>query len=305
MVTITQYLEDVYQSFRSYLLTNPALCAHKGLNFDNGLIPDYNDVHIQEHYILRYSFAYAFEYLRMYLKVLPTHKLFQDEATYKVLSLGCGNAVDYWSVANAVEDLRLTSRIDYTGVDQVIWSHLVSKREKDSFRYIHDDIVRFLSTINDFDYDIVFFPKSISEFSNREFEILVDLFRGFKYNKKNLIVMGSFRAMTHNLEADQNRFTSVVNAIKNKKSKFDDKASFPMVFLRGKDNVALYSQDGRFFFPSEAFTTIQRLHTYCRTFKRNGVTCKSCERPLNRSSVLRSTYIRCGIACLEKKEGSN
>lgn len=305
MITITQYLEDVYLSFRGYLLTNPILCVHKSLNFDGGSIPNYDDKHIQEHYILRYSFVYAFEYLKMYQQVLPAHKLFQDEAEYKVLSLGCGNAIDYWSIVNVVEDLRLTSRIDYTGIDQVEWSHVVEKREKDTFRILQKDIISFLSAIDEFEYDIVFFPKSISEFSNQEFEKLVNLFRHFTYKKKSIIIMGSFRATPQNQKNDQSRFTSIVSAIKNKKTKFEDKASFPMTFFFGKDQVAICSQDDRFLFPSEAYATIQRLHNHCQSFQRNGATCRSCERTLNRSPVLRSTYIRCGVAYLEKKEGSN
>lgn len=78
MVTIDEYLEEIMEDFQNYLNENPDLCNLKSVNFNAGIIPDYSDIHVQQLYLLRYAFAYAFEYKRMYLALLNRQEYKND-----------------------------------------------------------------------------------------------------------------------------------------------------------------------------------------------------------------------------------
>lgn len=52
----------IYDDFREYIDQNVNLCMLKTLNYQAGQKPDYSDIHIQQLYLLRYVFSYAFEY---------------------------------------------------------------------------------------------------------------------------------------------------------------------------------------------------------------------------------------------------
>ena len=86
MIDITQYLQGIYEDLQSYVDNDVCLCKFKELNFEAGALPDYTDINIQQLYLLRYAFAYAFEYSRMYLDVLSQ----MDDANHiSVTSVGC------------------------------------------------------------------------------------------------------------------------------------------------------------------------------------------------------------------------
>ena len=55
----------IYDDFREYIDQNVNLCMLKTLNYQAGQKPDYSDIHIQQLYLLRYVFSYAFEYKSM------------------------------------------------------------------------------------------------------------------------------------------------------------------------------------------------------------------------------------------------
>ncbi len=103
MINITQYLQDIYEDLQRYIDNDVCLCKFKELNFEAGALPDYEDINIQQLYLLRYAFAYAFEYSRMYLDVLSQ---MDDVNNISVTSVGCGSMIDYWSLVHALEMRR-------------------------------------------------------------------------------------------------------------------------------------------------------------------------------------------------------
>lgn len=70
MIGITEYLELIYEDFKAEIDAGEFLCDLKKLSFEAGGLPDYNDIQIQRLYLLRYAFAYGFEYTQMYKEVL-------------------------------------------------------------------------------------------------------------------------------------------------------------------------------------------------------------------------------------------
>ncbi len=70
MISIKAYLEKVYSALKDQVDSGEKLCGLKALSFEGGSLPDYANVQIQRLYLLRYSFAYVFEYETMYNEVL-------------------------------------------------------------------------------------------------------------------------------------------------------------------------------------------------------------------------------------------
>ena len=131
MIRITQYLQEVYEDLQKYIDNDVCLCKFKKLNFEAGSLPDYEDINIQQLYLLRYAFAYAFEYSRMYRDVLDK---MDDVNNISVTSVGCGSMIDYWSLVHALEMKRkIDCSIRYVGIDKIDWNYKIRQRQNDDF----------------------------------------------------------------------------------------------------------------------------------------------------------------------------
>lgn len=62
---------------------------------------DYQKKYIQDLYALRYMYAYAYEYKGMFHRLLAEQ---QFAGGMKVLSVGCGNGIDFWALQKALAD---------------------------------------------------------------------------------------------------------------------------------------------------------------------------------------------------------
>lgn len=69
MISINDYINNIFQVFSGYVKNSEKLCDLNPFTFEEGNIPDYSNIHTQQLYLLRYAFAYAFEYKRMYSKI--------------------------------------------------------------------------------------------------------------------------------------------------------------------------------------------------------------------------------------------
>lgn len=298
MITITQYLQTVYESFSDYLTGQNNLCLHRGLNYHLAEFPDYNNPRIQEHYILRYTYAYAFEYRSLYKKCFEREQV--EEPTIRILAIGCGNAIDYWSAVCAAESLHLTCKIDYTGVDECCWGHVPEHRSKDSINILQVNAVDYLRNLEQLNFHYIMFPKSISEFSPEEFSVIRDVLKTIKINGKRIELLASFRSSPRNCEADQDRFIRLVNDIKANKSHNLKLRERKFDFFTGKD-MRIKELDPTFIYPREAREQLMCLHDNCAEYQRNQRTCRDCENLLDRQPLLSAREIRLGRAAFEKE----
>ena len=97
MFTINDYLDDILEEFEDYVHSGIRLCDLKSVHFDAGKIPDYSNIHVQQLYLLRYAYAYSFEYKCMYRTLLDRTNFRKN---ISVTSIGCGSMLDYWALAN-------------------------------------------------------------------------------------------------------------------------------------------------------------------------------------------------------------
>lgn len=135
MFTINDYLDDILEEFEDYVHSGIRLCDLKSVHFDAGKIPDYSNIHVQQLYLLRYAYAYSFEYKCMYRTLLDRTNFRKN---ISVTSIGCGSMLDYWALANVVPR---SCDIRYRGIDTIDWAYQMEARIQDDVRFICNDAI--------------------------------------------------------------------------------------------------------------------------------------------------------------------
>lgn len=210
-MTITDYLNDVFDSFRSYIDATGDVCKLREVTYEAGNVPDYEDIQVQELYILKYTFSYAFEYMSMYSEILD---FFNGAQTLKILSLGCGTMTDYWSLIQALNktDFEIRPRdIHYTGVDRINWSHKFPNRLHLPYRFEQQDMIEYIERTDISDTNIFFFPKSICEIP--DMDGFCSVLSNCGLNQSKIVLGVSLRDQDHNREEDMMRTDRMIQAI--------------------------------------------------------------------------------------------
>lgn len=296
MITIAEYLQKVYEDLQKYVENDVCLCKLKKLTFEAGALPDYTDKNIQQLYILRYAFSYAYEYSQMYKTVLEQ---MDDVEHISVTSIGCGNLVDYWGLLHALEKKgKEDSCIRYFGIDKINWNYKFPVRPEDEVYYLVEDAKEFLANNSQFASDIYFFPRSISEFSNEELAAMANIFSSKKIQKNKFFICISLREDKGSLKMDGQRAKQLIEAICN--NGFSTEWDY-VNCLRFSDERGITSADKAIRYPSAALEFVTNLHTKCGNYKKQGENCQSdCQKCLSRWPILKRNHIRCLVIKLER-----
>lgn len=256
----------------------------KTLHFDAGKLPDYSSVPIQQLYLLRYAYAYAYEYKLMYNKLLRS---ISAEHVIKVTSLGCGNMIDYWSLAHSAP----SQCIHYIGIDVVDWSYKIRNRDQDCVEFIREDIVTYFRQVPELSSDIYIFPKSISELTIPEIHIICEIIAKKDFQKKEIYFLISLRSDEHSRNLDMQKTGIIFRAISQCGYQTDDKCDVFTHIRQSHVLKKIRTQDSDFEHPADVVGYLKDLHTYCANFK--DVSCEDdCGRRLDRWPVL-----NCGNVC--------
>lgn len=184
-VEIYNFIKNTYNfGLKKYIESGGKICELSINFFDSENRPDYNKLHVQQSYLLKYCLAYSFEYYNMYKSILH---LIRDKSELNILSVGCGSCLDYWALCYLLYIKNLDTKINYVGVDPIKWYandignsfdkeldniDKFSKRNKDNCYFIQSTVCNFYQKIgNDItdlikNLDIVIFPRSIEEIYN-------------------------------------------------------------------------------------------------------------------------------------------
>ena len=207
MLSINDYLDNILIDFESYARSGVKLCDLKSVHYDAGRIPDYSSLHIQQLYLLRYAYAYSFEYKRMYEELLHRSDFGSSIA---VTSIGCGSMIYFWALANVVPE---SCRIRYRGIDTIDWAYQISARDQDDMKFICHDAIDCLFKAKTLSADVYIFPKSISEFPASVMRRIGQIF-GEKMPAGNTVFfLFSLRTDLGSLERDVNRTRALFNAM--------------------------------------------------------------------------------------------
>lgn len=297
MIDITEYLEEIFRDFKAYIDGDENLCKFKELNFEAGALPDYNDINIQQLYLLRYAFAYGFEYSRMYLKVLQQ---LGNVEQISVSSIGCGSMIDYWSLVHALKNKSMAEcRVRYVGIDEIDWNYKIDKRNIDDVHFLNGNAKKYFANNDKFISDIYFFPKSISEFSDDEMDIITSSFASKPITKDKFFVCISIREDQGSMDRDVQKTKSIISAIE--KNGFV--TSWPYAqYTYFTENKGIVTYDNDFCYPQNALEYITKLNTECTNYRIQGSNCRNdCDKYLNRWPVLKTGHIRYQVIMFERR----
>ena len=150
------HLSNILSSFQQHRNSVESICILRDATYENGQIPDYSNVLIREYYLLRYFYAYFAEYY--YLYSIAFKKLgLNFEKPISIASVGCGAGIDFFAL-RAV----MPYGFRYNGFDIINWDF--PKDDNASFS------LQNISDIRLHDINVLMFPKSLSEFSQEEFD---------------------------------------------------------------------------------------------------------------------------------------
>lgn len=283
MITINELLDTVLKDFQDYVESQDQLCSLLKMHYDAGRLPDYNDIHNQQLYLLRYAYAYAFEYKYMYRNLLR-HNDFDD--TISVTSIGCGNCIDYWSLAKTVKDKY---SIKYRGIDNVDWAYKISPRHGDIVTMRKEDVVSVFQKSRVFSSDVYIFPKSISEFSEDEVVLLASCFRRNNIVKDRIHFLFSLRTDADSLERDKYKTGLFYDQMLSNGFHTHTNRNSHLGFKDTIKNMPIRSIDNDFQHPGNVVDCLKVLYTRCKVYGACGNEAE-CAVRLGRWPILRCKY---------------
>lgn len=279
MIDINTYIDTICDDFCEYLNANVCLCELKKMHYDAGKVPNYTNIHNQQLYLLRYAYAYAFEYKYMYSHLL---KSFPTKDTLEVMSIGCGNMIDYWSLTQSINP---ETSIIYKGYDSVDWAYKFSKRDCDKCQLVLGDALDSIEALDYFSADIIVFPKSISEFSLDSIDRICACIKDKGILKDNISMLVSLRADQGSQERDMEKVKRLYNAIIAAGFTTDTDVSTVASFTFKSKKIR--ELDTSFSHPSKIVDLLPVLYTKCKKYIENGQCCENdCEERLNRWPML-------------------
>lgn len=191
---INDYLTPVYSDFLQSESLND-LCELKSFYFDGTDVPDYTNPLIQQYYLLKFAPAYIWEYKRLY------DYAYIKNSFHKIYSFGCGAGLD---LAGQYLSLKknLTS-VDYKGLDLVDWNYKPFPVSTNINYAVNDIDSISKETLKD--RNILFFPKSLSEFSDSKFNHLFDAIQNTNFIEPEICLI-----ISSTDSKDEPRFESIV-----------------------------------------------------------------------------------------------
>lgn len=294
---MNNYLHNIYKILKDEFCDGKHdICLLKDLNFIDDNLPNYDNEYLQALYLLRYANAYTFEYASMF------EALDWNENTLSILSIGCGEKLDYLAACHWVDASNHSNiKINYTGVDLVEWSDRFSVpiREADTVIFKNQDIIDYLNSQKSIDADLVIFPKSISEFNKDQFNMLCDTLCKKNSSKKHFNIFASLRfAPSDGYEHDLDKVLLLKQALEYNSFKcIDDGVLYYNNEKMAKKNY--FEFDNYFSYPSEIIEFIINLESCC--FKKEKTCKEDCKSVLNRYPLLSCTDMRNYIGCFERK----
>lgn len=298
MITIKDYITNVHEDFKQYLDAGNYLCLLKSLNYQGGMKPDYDDIHIQQLYLLRYAFSYAFEYKSMFANLFARGK-FSDRI--EVASIGCGNMIDYWALVEALEEVsNVACIVKYKGLDFIDWNYKIESRKKDEVKFIKNNAANIFEHTSQLVSNVYIFPKSISEFSDKDFEKICEGFRTKEIVNDKIYILISIRSDEGSMDRDMERSEKIISAMRENDFHTKDKSTEFIHFVNEEKGIK--GLDYKFEYPDEAINTIKELNKKCVSFLEESENCEEdCSKYLNRWPALKARNIRFQVLAFHRE----
>ena len=269
---INKYLERKYSAFKIRFESKENPCTLKELNYGFNNIPNYNDFDVRTLYILRYTYAYYFAYRQMYKNLL---RFTGSIDKIKVLSIGCGNMIDYYSLRDVLNWRNLEKTIiEYTGVDKVKWWGEIKKAHCDTIIAENKDIKSFISK-NYTAFDIYICPMSLSEIGKNTLMAIVENIAKNSIGKKAFYILFLVRKNNDKEHDDDKK----IKALKRKFEELGYEITKSINRFNTLDNTDNYPR-----YPNDIKEYLKEMKTHCpKHNKKSEILCKECK--INREAM--------------------
>ncbi len=286
---ISRKMSDVFRDFERELSTMDRFCELKGARYDWGNVPDYENIHIQQLYLLRYFPAYLVEYYLIYRKLISYDFL----THYKVISLGCGANLDFYGLFFALHDhgtAEQAASFSYKGLDKTKWRYQEDLGVS-HYNFIHAHINQW-NSLDATDYNVIILPKSIGEFSERTFRHLQTIFLKSNFTEKNIVLISSI--MQQHNPTDMYRYETIASLLTTKLNftNLDNNRTYFHVRDAGT-GFGLSNCCEAFYYPDEVKSAVGKLQDRCPVYRKQQKSCEDdCSDALNTEPVLTASYIQ-------------
>ncbi len=277
------------QDFEHGLSSMERLCELKKVPFDSSHIPDYENIHVQQLYFLRYFPASLVEYYLISRKLISYNFL----SHYKMFSLGCGANIDYYGFYYALRDhapAEQAGTFSYTGLDKTDWRYKEDLGRR-QYCYINGDISLW-NSLDAADYNVIIFPKSIGEFSNQVFDHVKTMLSHSNFTERNIVLISSVRQQ--HSPTDMYRFEIIANLLRKNfgYTNLDNSTTYYHVRDTGT-GFGLSKCCDAFYYPDTIKHFLEKLQSQCPIFKKHRESCETdCQDLLNRNPILTARYIQ-------------
>lgn len=125
--------------------------------------PIYSSKLHRSFYFIKYAVPYCIEYREIYRTILDS-ELFYNATSISVLSIGCGAMLDFIGFIYALREINPHSTWAYHGIDIVDWEcKEISNVSSANIKFTCKGIGNISTEELNNHYDIIIFPKSISD----------------------------------------------------------------------------------------------------------------------------------------------
>lgn len=295
MFLINDILDEVLNDFKNFVENSDSLCELKDLRFDGGHTPDYSNQHIQQYYLLRYAYAYAFEYKWMYGKLLhSSYKTIPEKIN--ILSLGTGSMLDYWAISQLLQGRK---QANYKGVDVIDWKYKIEAENDDKIEFINKDIVSYFKDFpsdTDFNPDIYIFPNSISELNPDDIGKICNQAQEKICKKDKVYFLFSLRTDKDSMNIDMKRTGLIYDALIKMGFITKDKRDVYFSIIDESQDKKIYEIDNSFCQPANVISYLADLSNKCNDLKEN----KCNDSCLDRWPILKCRYMKYQIFSFER-----
>ena len=292
-------LNNILKDFRREIDNTNNLCTLKELDFSvEDRFPDYNNLAIQQFYLLRYLFGYFSEYVVMYRELLRSQFL-KDKL--KVCSIGCGCGIDLWALQYVCDEHIFGNSMErYNGIDAVKWKY------RDEFKGIlnvsySDGNIATKESFKHKDYNIFIFPKSICEFTEKEFQRLKELIINSEFRSKKFVVMGALRKSR--FTQDEQRLNEIAEVFTQNQGYEITGGNFRIAKENYMDASHINSVVKDFNFPAYVRRYLKGLPRRCSNYRKNREFCyDNCKKIIGRNPLESMSQLAYKMIFLEKKD---
>ena len=186
---LVQFVQRKFEEFLSCIedTSQENVCELQKAFNTNGWSPDYNNKLHRLFYFVKYAIPYCIEYREIYRKILQS-PLFKNKERISVLSVGCGAMLDMVGLKYAACTSSCSVPWCYHGVDLVNWQCAeITSLLGDGCCFSHANICNI--NFDNCEYDVIIFPKSISDISDEDLKKFVDALCHANLSKDIALVM--------------------------------------------------------------------------------------------------------------------